>query len=122
MKNQQLEQLLTELTLQQTATVEGGAIFALRFCSLRSEEPNDPRLRINGQTILSQENMAPGCITINVSRVVFNSPLTLQIWEMNPPPGLAGDVLLGQRTIPVENADGYATLGGYRLYYQVTGA
>jgi hypothetical protein len=122
MKNHQLEQLLTQLTPQQAANLEGGAIFLLESIRAISPVRNDPRIVFGGQDLFSMNNLdAPNSATI-YSTAEFFTPTDLKLYDMEPPDGLAGDVLLGQRTILVENADGYATLGGYRIYYQVTGA
>lgn len=124
MKNNQLEQLLTELTPQEAATVEGGAVFTLH--SIYAQNPtayNDPRVKFAGITLFKEMNMDKGEFKGELKKSKeFNSPSPLQVWDINPPEG-ANDILLGSgklidNTQSVEQAT--YTAGGYQLTYSVT--
>ncbi|MBD2449672.1 hypothetical protein H6G76_21375 [Nostoc sp. FACHB-152] len=125
MKNHQLEQLLTELTSQQAATVEGGARFTLLSVDAVNPGPeNDPRVQFAGITLFSRENMTAGqTAVVNRSRV-FSSKSLLRLLDMDDPAGLAGDDLLGERqisTLPTPGSSvAWANVNGYTIRYRVT--
>jgi hypothetical protein len=123
MKNNQLEQLLTELTPQEAAIVEGGRFFVLT--AIKAKNPtadnNDPRIMFNDQYLFSQDNLNAPKTVYYTTTVEFFSEGVLELWQMNPPAGEAGDLKLGERKIPAEKLkSGRATLGGYEIYYKVT--
>lgn len=124
MKNQQLEQLLTELTPQQAANLEGGGRFTLfSVVAVNPDSDNDSRVQLAGITLFSRENMTEvQTEAVNTNRV-FSIPSLLQLYDIDPPLGLAGDDLLGQRTISTRSTLGFSVDGrnvnGYTIRNRV---
>jgi hypothetical protein len=122
MKNNQLEQLLTELTPQEAATVEGGAVFTLHSIdAINPTVQNDPRVRFGGTPMYLKSNMLAGDFATIEKDVLFDSPTPLRLFDWDFPNGLAGDDLLGEITINPENKinNGRFEAGGYALTYSV---
>jgi hypothetical protein len=126
MKNQQLEQLLTELTPQQAANLEGGGRFTLfSVVAVNPDPDNDSRVQLAGITLFSRENMIEvQTEAVNRSRV-FSIPSLVELYDIDPRPELAGDDLLGQRTISTRSTLGFSVdwrnVNGYTIRHRVTG-
>ncbi len=115
------EQLFTELTPEEGAVVEGGAVLHLVRLLPNSPSPgqNDPAILVGTSTVYSQFNVNDPVNLSGISRS-YTGNTTLSIWDQDP--GANNDDLLTFRIIGQQSTNGLAALssGEYTLTYRIT--
>ena len=132
--NNQNEQLFTDLTPEEAALIEGGAVFlsyiqALKLTKDEKDKRDEPYLLVNGRKIWEAKGgMKVGDIR-KVGKFAFDPRMfggipNIQLWE-NDGTGRCSDDFIGQLRVtkPTPRGRRVATFTGsgakYRLFYSV---